>query len=266
MRRVLAVIGFSSFFVTLFCIKFGTIFAVCMSVLSSLLLLSVICFKKIRYWILILVFATSILSSLNFVVTDNKINEYKEIYCKESVEISGVLQDYPRVNESGFLYTFKTNDKNNVKFTVMTNDSVDIEPGDILSGTFDFSDTYSDYTEKIYFSTYVYSNETLTVTPQNDKFNIAKFRKTLKQGIVDNTTVARGITKAIVFSDESGISDKVYEGLHRCGLLHATATSGLHLTIVTGFVFAFLHLIGLSKKRSSVIAMIFIVLFMIVIG
>ena len=108
-------------------------------------------------------------------------------------------------------------------------------------------------TFKIYFSTYTYSTSNIKVISKNE-FNVARFRKSLKQGIVDNTTYARGLTKAILFSDKSGLSDEVYSHLQRCGLLHATATSGLHLTIVTGFVFALMSFLGVSRKKSSAFA------------
>lgn len=269
MRRVMAVIGFSSFFVSLFCIFVGKSIALYLCVISAIIMIAFAAFRKTRISILILLFATVSLSALNCFVTDSKIQNYNEVYCSGETEISGVLLDYPYETESGFRYTFRTDDENKVKFSVMTSEPLDISPNDKIKGTFEFSDDYADKSEKIYFSTYIYNtyeSADIEVTENNKDFCISNFRKTLKQGIVDNTTFGRGLTTAILFGDKSGLQDELYNDLLRCGLLHATATSGLHLTVVTGFLFAFLSFLGVSRKKSSLLAIGFIILFMIVIG
>ncbi|MBQ4156480.1 MAG: ComEC/Rec2 family competence protein [Clostridia bacterium] len=265
MRRVMALIGFSSFFVSLFCIYFKLEFTIALFSVALVGLIVVLLVKKIRLSILIVLLCTVMVSCLNCYVTDKQIEKYKVIYCYKETKISGKLLDYPEVSDSGFKYIFKTTDENKVKFSIMSNDMLDAKPGDIITGSFEFDDRYANPEDKIYFSAYTYSTSNIKVVSKNE-FNIAKIRKALKQGIVDNTTYARGLTKAILFSDKSGLSDEVYSHLQRCGLLHATATSGLHLTIVTGFVFALMSFLGVSRKKSSIFAIVFIVLFMLVIG
>lgn len=267
MRRVFAVIGFSSFFVSLFCIYFNAGFSLALGICAGVLFLISIFIKEIRkYGIFAVLLAAVCFSSLNCYVFDKNIEKYDSIYCKDGVKISGTLLDYGEVTDSGFKYVFRTTDENKVKFSVLSNDMINAEPGDVVSGTFDFSNQYADYSDRIYFSAYIYSTEDLKVEPSDNSFGIVKFRKALKQGISDNMSVGRGLTKAIVFGDKSGITDDLYNDLLRGGLLHATATSGLHLTVVTGFVFALLSVLGVSKKKSSVSGIIFIVLYMIVIG
>lgn len=269
MRRVMAVIGFSSFFVSLFCIFLGKNIALYLCIASAIVMIALAVFKKTRISILILLFATISLSSLNCFVTDNKIQNYNNIYCNGETEISGILLDYPYETESGFRYTFRTDDENKVKFSVMTSEPLDVSPNDKIKGTFNFTDDYADKSENIYFSTYIYNTyeeADIEITEKGDSFGIVQFRKTLKQGITDNTTFGRGLTTAILFGDKSGLQDELYNDLLRCGLLHATATSGLHLTVVTGFLFAFLSFLGVSRRKSSALAIGFIILFMIVIG
>lgn len=266
MRRVMALIGFSSFFTALLCVFMIKEVALTICILSTVTLIVILIFKKVRLSILILLFITISFTSLNCFITDSKIQNYKSIYCYEETEICGELLDYPEVTESGFQYVFRTVDENRVKFSVLSNDVIDIEPGDRITAVFEFTDRYADKTEKIYFSAYTYTTDEIKIEKVDKGFNVAKFRKTLKQGITDNTTFGRGLTKAIVFGDKSGLTDGLYRDLQRCGLLHATATSGLHLTIVTGFLFAFLSFLGVSRKKTSAISIIFIILFMIVIG
>ncbi len=265
MRRVMALIGFSSFFVSLFCLFFKLQFTILLFAVALVCLIIILAIKKLRLSILIVLICTVMFSCLNCYVNEKQIEIYEDIYCNGITKISGKLLDYPEVSDSGFKYIFKTTDKNKVKFSIMSNEKFDIAPGDVITGNFEFSSEYAKPEEKIYFSAYTYLSNGIEFV-EKDEFNIAKLRKILKQGISDNTTYARGLSKAILFSDKSGLSDKVYLDLQRCGLLHATATSGLHLTIVTGFIFALMSFLGVSKRKSSIFAIVFIILFMIVIG
>lgn len=265
MRRIFATIGFSSFFVCIACVYFGIKFSLFAALASFLMLILFALIKPLRKGALLLVLLSVILFSLNTARFDLKVEKYKEFYCNDGQSISGILLDYPEISKSGFNYTFRTDDENKVKFSLFCYDELDIKPGDKAEGEFDFSDDYADLENRVYFSAYVYNTDSVKITPGNS-FGIAKLRHYLKSGINKNMTVGRGLTTAITFGDLSGISDEVYTSLQRCGLLHATATSGLHLTIVSGFLFTVLSLFGISKKKSSVIVIAFVIMFMTVIG
>ena len=266
MRRVFAVVGFSSFFISLICIYFGVKFSITLSILSLLLFIAFLIAKATRKLVVFSVLFLAIcISALNIYVFDINAERYTEEYCKSGVKLSATLVDYPEVSDNGFKYIFKTDDENKVKFSLLSNDLIDAKPGDTVTGTFDFSNQYNDYSNRIYFSSYIYSAEKMTVK-HNNKTTLAILRKKLKQGINDNMTIGRGLTKAIVFGDKSGISNDLYYDLQKCGLLHATATSGLHLTIVTGFVFTLLSLLGVSKRKSSIVGIVFVILYMLAVG
>lgn len=269
MRRVMAVIGFSSFFACIFCIFAGKTVALIagFSALAAMIILAI--FKKTRLAVLLLLFAAICVSSFNCFFTESKIEKYNNIYCDKTVTLEAKLLDYPYETESGFSYTFRTEDENKVKFSVLTSEPLGIEPLDKIKGTFNFTDDYADKSEKIYFSEYIYNTyeeADIEIIEKGGGFGLAQIRKSLKQGITDNTTFGRGLTTAILFGDKSGLQDELYNDLLRCGLLHATATSGLHLTVITGFLFAFLSFLGVSRKKSSVFAILFVLLFMMVIG
>lgn len=266
MRRVFAVVGFSSFFVSLFCIYFGVKFSITLCILSFILFIAFLVAKVTRKLVVFSVLFLAIcFSALNTYVFDINAERYTKQYCKSGMKISATLVDYPEVSDNGFSYIFRSEDKNKVKFSVLSNDLIDAEPGDTVTGTFDFSNQYANYSDRIYFSSYIYSAEELVIK-HNNKTTLASLRKKLKQGINDNMTIGRGLTKAIVFGDKSGISDNLYYDLQKCGLLHATATSGLHLTIVTGFVFTLLSLLGISKRKSSIVGIVFVILYMLAVG
>lgn len=268
MRRVFAIVGFTSFFISLFGCLLGAELSKILCLILIALIVVILAFKRTRRLaVLTVLFSTVLLSSLNCIITNEKIEKINEIYCHENKEISGVLLDYPTVSEVGFNYLFQTTDKYAVKFSVMSEDVIDIEPSDKITGSFDFTDNYADYTEKVYFSAYYYQkiDGELQIT-QTDGFNIAKLRKTIKQGIINNTSYGRGLTLAIAFGDTTLLSDTDYTNLLKCGMLHTVAVSGLHLSIITSFLFLVLNAFGVPKKASSVISIIFILLFMMIIG
>lgn len=267
MRRVFAVIGFSSFFASLICIFFGKTFQLA-AIIACIILILLLAINKItrRLSILYVMFITILISSVNVMLFDGNAQNITEKYCDKPVEIEAELIEQPTESEKGFSYFFRLCGENNVNFSLYTHDSLYIQPGDKIKGVFDFDDTYADFTQRDYFSAYLYNTDKINTVENKDEFNLQKIRSSLKQRIVDNTTYGRSITIAVVFGDKTRISDDLYYDLLRCGLLHATATSGLHLTIVTGFLFAFLSFIGISRKKSAICAIVFIILFMFVIG
>lgn len=265
MRRIFATIGFTSFFTCIICTYFGARFSFFLAFVALIFLLISVFVKNFRKGAILLVLISTIVFSLNSARVELKVDEYKRIYCNPSTDISGVLLDYPEISKSGFNYTFRTDDENKVKFSLFCYDELDISPGDKIEGKFDFSDDYADLENSVYFSAYVYYNDTVKIT-STDSFGVAQLRRYLKNGLNENMTVGRGLAKAITFGDLSGVSDEIYINLQRCGLLHATATSGLHLTIVTGFLFTVLSLFGITKKKSSIIVIAFVIMFMTVIG
>ena len=266
MRRIFATVGFSSFFITIFAVRLGQTFALALSITALIAFVLCLVIKKWQVPVVLLLLATISLFSFNTFLFNRNVENDNLVYCKENKEISGTLLDYPEASEAGFDYVFKANDGNNIKFSLFCYDKLDIEPGDAISGRFDFSNQYAELDRNIYFSAYVYNIESVKITHKNDTFNIAKIRASIKSGITKNMTYGAGVAKAIVFGDKSGIDDDLHTAFQRSGILHTTATSGLHLSIVTGFLFAFLSLLGVSRKKSSITAIVFVVLFMVIIG
>ena len=93
MRRVMAVIGFSSFFVSMFCIYFGKGVALTLCILAAIALITLLAFKKLRIAILALLFATISVCSLNCFLTDSKIDKYVDAYCDKEITISATVKD-----------------------------------------------------------------------------------------------------------------------------------------------------------------------------
>ncbi len=267
MRRTFAVIGFSSFFVCLACIYFGASFSKAVAVASVLALAVTLVIKQTRKLaILYVLFGSLLLSSVLCLYQFDKIEMYNQKYCTKPTKVEATLINTPEISDRTNTYTFKTNDKNKVKFNLASSELISIDIGDVIKGEFEFSQKYANFSQGVYFSAYVKNSADVEVIDKPETFNLPSLRRSVTEILDKHLNQGQGLTKAILFGDKTDISDEEYMSMLKCGLLHATATSGLHLTIVSGFVFFILSLFFFSRKQSSIISIIFIVMFMVLVG
>ena len=76
--------------------------------------------------------------------------------------------------------------------------------------------------------------------------------------VIDNiyTKDDAGIIKAVSTGDTSGLSKDARNLFNSAGIAHILAISGLHIAIVAGVIIAFLEMLGINKRKSSLIAVI----------
>lgn len=84
------------------------------------------------------------------------------------------------------------------------------------------------------------------LSPPKDNISVGRFFGTLRQGInarIDKVldTHNAALVKALITGDRGGISKNDYDALRVAGLAHLLAISGLHIGLVSGFVFFFLR-------------------------
>ncbi len=267
MRRTFAVIGFSSFFVCLACIYFGASLSKAVMLASVLAIAVTMVLKHTRKLaILYVTFGSLLLSSVLCLYQFDKIEMYNEKYCNKITKAEATLINTPEIGDQTNTYTFKTNDENKVKFNITTQERISIDVGDEIQGEFDFSQKFANYSQGIYFSAFVKDASEIKVIDKPESFNLPTLRKNIGETLDKHLEQGASITKAILFGDKSDITEKEYTDMLKCGLLHATATSGLHLTIVSGFIFSVLSFLFFSKKQSSIISIVFILLFVAIVG
>lgn len=75
-----------------------------------------------------------------------------------------------------------------------------------------------------------------------------------------------GILEALLFGDESNISDDWKNKLNITGVRHITAVSGMNITIIARLLMGFLIAIGFWRKHAFYIAVGLLVLYIIMIG
>lgn len=71
---------------------------------------------------------------------------------------------------------------------------------------------------------------------------------------------------ALLYGDESYFKKDEIENLNRAGVRHITAVSGMNITILTQIIFSFFIFLGFFRKSAFLIAILFIVFYLIMIG
>lgn len=76
--------------------------------------------------------------------------------------------------------------------------------------------------------------------------------------VIDNiyTKDDAGIIKAVSTGDTSGLSKNARNLFTSAGIAHILAISGLHIAIIAGAIIALLEMLGINKRKSSLIAVI----------
>jgi len=96
---------------------------------------------------------------------------------------------------------------------------------------------------------------------------ILEFKNKLKESIYQNLSPPQSsILGAMVLGDKRKISEEWKEKLNITGLRHITAVSGMHIVILTSILMTFLMGLGFWRRQAFYFTIIFIWLFIIMIG
>lgn len=71
---------------------------------------------------------------------------------------------------------------------------------------------------------------------------------------------------AMLLGNKAGLSEELKGDLNATGTRHITAISGMHVAILSGMLFAFLLNVGVPKRRSSLLVLLFLVFFVVFTG
>ena len=71
---------------------------------------------------------------------------------------------------------------------------------------------------------------------------------------------------AMLLGNKAGLPEEFKQDLNSTGTRHITAVSGMHVAILSGMLFLFLLNIGVSRKRSSLIVLLFLVFIVVFTG
>jgi competence protein ComEC len=74
------------------------------------------------------------------------------------------------------------------------------------------------------------------------------------------------VLAAMLLGNKAGLPEEFKEDLNNTGTRHITAISGMHVAILSGMLLAFLLNVGVPKKKSSLIVLLFLVFFVLFTG
>ena len=280
MRRVFAVIGFSFLFTTVAVIRFPSACGYIIAVAAALLIIALAVPKIRRITALptllacVLISASLFLSYYNFAVQPIK------SLSGESYTVNAVCRDFGTPTTGGYKYVLNVRsvdeqkDISPFKLMLYSREPLLTEPDDHISIKVTLSDTYasanSDYGEGIFLSAYLGDSSAVEYTGKGAMTLSGAFcriNKYLKDKLAEYMTADTApLMKSLLFSDKSALESDVSNAFAKCGLQHTMAVSGLHLTIICGFIYSMLRILGKSRRCSSIIGIIAVFFFMAIVG
>ncbi len=130
---------------------------------------------------------------------------------------------------------------------------------------------YRDYLRKDNVSAVIYYPSISMIEDNFSSFSfyqkILYFKNKLRKVIVQNLSPPQSsILSAIILGDKKNISDQWKEKLNKTGVRHITAVSGMHIVILTSILMSFLIGIGFSRGQAFYLTVVFIFLYIMLIG
>lgn len=90
-----------------------------------------------------------------------------------------------------------------------------------------------------------------------------KFRDIIDYGLGEPES---SLARAIILGDKRGIPDDLRDKFSQTGVSHIVAISGMHISILSGLVMASLLGLGLNRKQAFYAAILFLIIYIIMIG
>ena len=268
--------------------KIAIILFITIVLISEIILMKINSLKMIFFFTMI--FILGLFLSFNIGIPKNKEIE-KLVYANKEIEILGVIKDL-YISKNGYniinLETNKIMDNkkefdDNLNISIVSENNLNLKVGMTINikgklkkgKDANFKGMFSEknymIAKNIDYNIFVKEYD-INIVSKNIKkdFNyyIYNFRDIVNKQI-DKLLPLReaGIIKAMITGEKRYIDDYYKEIFKRGGISHILAISGLHISIISGFIFmVFNNYLKLSKKISSILIIPFILLFMIFCG
>lgn len=239
-------------------------------------------------------FVLSIFTVLGMILAFKSITPKSEIaerFVRNGVEVyvEGIVSD-EYISENGYqvmnlrkanIYTDNANTNDKFNITAVCEKGVNIENGMTvkIKGVIEKGDeapfpgmfSQSNY---MYYNGYDYSifGDTFEITSKNIQKDFYWYIENLRYCVnekIDTILPVRegGILKAMITGEKRYIDEYYTDIFKKAGISHILAVSGLHMSVVSGFIyFLFSVIFRLSRRISSLITIPFIIMFMIFCG
>ncbi len=273
MKRLMALLGFTSFAVLLAVLFLGVASAPYIALISAVLFAVSMFIPKVRRDKTIPVaFAAAFLAVLwIFVYTNSVIVPIWDNYSDVTADVC-VQQNRAVYYHNGY-YCYEgevlTADGNDVNSGIIihSEDFIPSEPYDRLNFRCDLRATQysSDHSKGIYLETYIFEDHPVTVITEGNKppmYYVQKLNGALRQGLfMELDKDAAAFSSAMLLGDKYSMDSWVKELFRVSGISHITVVSGLHLSVISFVTGSLLNKILKKQWVCSVVTIAILILF-----
>jgi len=211
-------------------------------------------------------------------ISDNKLNDYND---QGKVILEGVVSDEPELREESTKIEAEvleiSGKKISGKILITLGHYCDINYGDrvLIKGELKNPPNFEDFNykkylakEKIYSVAYHPKVEKIAEGEGNFLFSkIYHLKEKMRKVINNNLSPPQSyILSSLILGDKNRMPDELKEKLNVSGLRHITAISGMHIVIISSALMSLLISIGIHRSYSFYLTIIFLALFILMIG
>ncbi len=193
--------------------------------------------------------------------------------------ITGRVVGEPEVYKDYSILYVKTesvgieNAPQNLHLNLFVTSDYDVNPDDTFVSTVEFvpldsKDVKYNYPERVF----VDCNTITFEKTENDRPHTLRYHFLSVKNFVEDrfdalfTPKEASILKGILLGDTNSMNSELKEVFIRCGVIHVMSVSGLHISVISQFIFLFLGLFGLSKRKCSVITILCVIAIIFITG
>ena len=248
-------------------------------VFAVLFFVSLIFTKLRKTWALPLCFIMCFISTIIQINNVSKINEIQKWNGQECV-VSGKIYDIPYKHGNQYEYILRLNSINKAKVKPFL---LNLKTDSALEG-----DIYSEFTGKIkcepippnlklyYYSKNIFilgkqsKNQSYKTGDPTDKdwyYYVLKLREKIisipKEFLNPDISC---VINGILIGEKNDIPENIKKDFQKIGVYHLLATSGMHVAIISQFIFYIFKKLKIKKKKSALLSSFSMLLFMAVVG
>ena len=201
-------------------------------------------------------------------------------YSEKEITVSGCLDSAPYKQNGRNYYIIKTDEingnKEKLKIRLVSSSPIDFSATDRIETKVKIftlgadSETYLNYYKSRSLTLGAYPTGEVTVQKNVNRSigqQILRLRIKMASVILHFLPNDYGaVITGLVLGDMSNLSERTENAFRFCGVSHLFAVSGLHVSVWSVLIFGFLKKLGLTFKKSSVLASLFCLFFMSLTG
>lgn len=283
MKRPMAVVGITFILTLIVICSTGEMFAICFIALSFIGLIISVIIKRLRQDTCIPSICLAVMSAclLFLVKTYTDYKPQMKLADKTATIEGTVIEDNGKSSSGVYRYIIKTDTidgkqidcKIRISSKKLSNldyyDKVKMEDAKIYEIGSNKQKIKNYYKSKsVYLGAYTFGDSYILKTNKKPfYYNFIKLREYIKEIIKERLPNGEGdVITALLIGDKSGMDVGVYDTFVKSGTTHIFAVSGMHLSIWSMFIYLCFRKFGVRRKKSSIVAILFILCFMALTG